>query len=58
MLAGMHIVNDNARRMSKYVEHINKFDFSSLRFPVPLSFIASFATANNLSINVYRTVRE
>ena len=49
----MHPVNDNARRMDNYVEHIDKYDFSSLRFPVPLFSIASFAKANNLSINVY-----
>ena len=40
-------------RTSKYVEHIDKYDFSSLRFPVPLSSIGSFAAANNLYINVY-----
>ena len=39
--------------MSKYVDHVNKYGFSSLRFPAPLSSIGSFATANNLSINVY-----
>ena len=35
------------------MEHVNKYDFSSLRFPVPLSSIASFAASDNLSINVY-----
>ena len=50
VLAGMHTVNDNAHRMSKYMEHN---DFSSLRFHVPLTSIGSFAAANNLSINVY-----
>ena len=39
--------------MSKYEEHVNNYDFSSLRFRVPLSYIGSFAKANNLSINVY-----
>ena len=39
--------------MSTYEEHVNKYDFSSLRLPVPLSSIGSFATANNLSIIVY-----
>ena len=39
----MHPVDDNAHRMSKYVEHIDKYDFSSLRFPMPLSSIDSFA---------------
>ena len=53
VLAGMHPVNTNARRMSKYVEHVDKYDFSSLRFSVPLSSIGSFAAADNSSINVY-----
>ena len=52
VLAGMHPVDDNAHRMDKHVEHVNKYDFSSLHFPVPLFSIGSFATANNLSINV------
>ena len=32
---------------------MGKYDFSSPRFPVPLSSIRSFAATNNLSINVY-----
>ena len=31
----------------------DKYDFSSLRYPVSLSSIGSFDTTNNLSINVY-----
>ena len=53
VLAGMHPVDDNVRRMDKYVKPVTKYDFSSLRFPFPLSSIGSFATSNNLSINVY-----
>ena len=51
----MHPVGrlEHSDPMSKYEEHLNKFDFSSLRFPVPLSSVSSFATKNNLSINVY-----
>ena len=51
----MHPVgkHGNTNRMSRYEEHVKKYDFSSLRFPVPLSSIGSFATTNNLSINVY-----
>ena len=40
VLAGMHPVGkhgNNPNRMSTYEEHVNKYDFSSLRFPVPLS---------------------
>ena len=40
-----------AHRMSKYVEHVDKYDFPSLRFPVSLYSIGSFAAANNLSTN-------
>ena len=32
---------------------MGKYDFSSLRFPVALSSVGSFASANNMSINVY-----
>ena len=39
--------------MSKYEEYVNKYDFSSLRFPLPFSSTVSFATINNSSINVY-----
>ena len=49
----MHHVAVHGESMDKYVEHVTKYDFSSLRFPVPLSSIGSFATANNLSINIY-----
>ena len=59
LLAGMHPVGRNDRvhvnpnRMSTYEEHVNKYDFPRLRFPVPLSSIGSFSKASNLSINVY-----
>ena len=54
VLAGMHpTTSDHPNRMGNYVVHAGKYDFSSLCFPVPLSSIASFATKNNLSINVY-----
>ena len=49
----MHPVYVNAEPMSQYVEHICKFFFIFLHFPVPLSSIGSFASANNMSINVY-----
>ena len=52
-LARMNPLDDNAHRMSKYVEQVDKYDFSSLSFPVPLASIGSFALANNMSINVY-----
>ena len=45
--------NRNPNRMSGYEEHVDKYDFSSLRFPVPSSSIGSFATKNDLFINVY-----
>ena len=51
--AGMHPVGAHGERMSQYVEHISKYKFSSLHFPVPLSSVGSFASANNMSINVY-----
>ena len=49
VLAGMHPVDAHGDRTIQYTEHESKYQFSSLHFPVPLSF----ATANNISINVY-----
>ena len=46
-------VGANGYRMSQYTEHVGKYDSSSLLFPVPLSSVGSFATTNNMSINVY-----
>ena len=54
VLTGMHRVYANGERRSQYTEHVGKYDFSSLYFPVPLSSVGSFAIANNISINVYR----
>ena len=50
--AGMHLVDVNVDRRGKYVEHIGKYVFSSLSFPVPLQAVDSFALRNNMSINV------
>ena len=46
-------VDAHGDRMRQYTEHVGKYDFSSLHFPVPLSSAGSLATANNMSINVY-----
>ena len=51
VLAGLHPVSAHPNRMDEV--HAGKYNLSSLCFPVPLSSIASFATKNNLSINVY-----
>ena len=53
VLADMHPVDVHGDRMIQYTEHESKYDFSSLHFPVPLSSVGSFATTNNMSINVY-----
>ena len=49
----MHHVDAHGDRTSQYTEHVGKYDFSSLHFPVPLSSFGRFTTANNMSINVY-----
>ena len=51
ILAGMHPVDVNADRRGKYVEHMGKYDFSSLSFPAPLLAGGSFAL-RNMSIKV------
>ena len=53
VLTGMLHVDVSGDRMSKYTEHVGKYDFSSLHFSVPLSSVGSFATTNNMFINVY-----
>ena len=53
ILAGMHSVDVNADRRGKYVEHMSKYDFSSLSFSTPLQAVGPFALRNNMSINVY-----
>ena len=50
---GMHAPSIHEDRRSKYVEHVGKYDFSSLHFTVPLSSVGSFATTKNMYINVY-----
>ena len=49
----MQPVDVHADRIGKYVEHMGKYDFSSLHFPVPLQAVGSFALRNNMYINVY-----
>ena len=39
ILAGMHPVDVHADRRRKYVEHIGKYDFSSMAFPAPLQAV-------------------
>ena len=53
ILAGMHPVDVHADCRGKYVEHMGKYDFSSLHIPTPLQAVGSFALRNNMSINVY-----
>ena len=53
ILAGMHPVDVKSDRRGKYVEHMGKYDFSPLPFPVPLEAVGFFALRNNISIKVY-----
>ena len=48
----LHSVDANGDRMSQYTEHVGKYDFSSLHFPVPLYSVGSFAAMNNMYIKV------
>ena len=49
----MHHVDENAHRRVKYDEHMSRYDFSYLSFPIPLQSVRPFALRNNMSINVY-----
>ena len=53
ILAGMYPVDVHADHRGKYVEHMGRYDFSSLSFPVSLQSVGPFALRNNMSINVY-----
>ena len=46
VLPGMHPVDAHGDRMIQYTEHVGKY------FPVPPTSVGSFATTNNMSINV------
>ena len=53
ILSSMHLVDVNADRRGKYVEHMGKYEFSSLSFPNPLQSVGPFPLRNTMSINVY-----
>ena len=53
ILAGMHPLDVHADRREKYVEHVGKYDFSSLSFLDPLQAVGSFALRNSMLINIY-----
>ena len=53
ILAAMHPVDVHSDHRGKYVEHMGKYEFSSLSFPVPLQAVGPFALRNNMSINVH-----
>ena len=56
VLSALHPTGKNAHRMSKYKEHIDKYDWSGLfrdETPVKLNEISKFEERNNISINVY-----
>ena len=54
----MHAVDVHADGREKYVEHMGRYDFSSLSFPIPLQAVGPFALRNNMSINVYDVADE
>ena len=49
----MHPVDVHADRRGKYVEHMGKYDFSSLSVPVPLQAVDPFALRKYISFNAY-----
>ena len=48
VLAGLHPAS-----LEPKLAYVDKYDFSTLSYPVPLSSIAPFAARNGISINVY-----
>ena len=53
VLAGLHPAIDSPNHMENYLAYVDKYYFSTLSYPVPLSSIAPFAARNGISINVY-----
>ena len=49
----MQPVYVHADRRGKYVQHIGKYDFSSLHLPTPLQAFGPFVLRNNMPSNVY-----
>ena len=59
VLAALFPVEENTHRVSSYKPHVNKVDWSSLKFPVSLRQIREFERRNtDLTINVYEYVEE
>ena len=52
-LAVMHPISNNRNNTYSNTAYDELYDFSSLKYPVPLKDIATFANRNNVSINVY-----
>ena len=53
VLSALFPAGKDAQRLSKYVEHEAKLDWSGLTFPLALDKIALFERRNNISIHVY-----
>ena len=52
VLAGLHPVDKNRQRVSKYKEYESELDFTGISCPVSLADIPKFEQQNNLGINV------
>jgi hypothetical protein len=54
ILSALFPVDDNAYRVTKYEQHVNKLNWSGLKFPVSLPQIRLFERQNTcLTVNVY-----
>lgn len=53
VLSALYPVDQNAERVTKYISHKNKLNFSNISFPVKLKDVHKFEKLNDISINVF-----
>ena len=53
VIAAMYPVDNHVERLSKYIQHANKFNVDGITFPMPINQIKTFEEKNDLSISVY-----
>ena len=53
VLAALHPVGENPSQLESYLPLVDRYDFDSLSFPVPLQSITPFAKRHGMTINVY-----
>lgn len=53
VLSMLHPAERDAERVSHYIDHVEKYDWSMVKFPATIKDIAKFEKANSININVF-----